>query len=82
MAPRVRFEQRYPTPPPGYSWATEVKAEETQLSPTVEVIPTVRLHSTLVFEMPKPEDWDELPANVKFQRKRGEYPSSQRLWLS
>ncbi|KAK5062961.1 hypothetical protein LTR84_005037 [Exophiala bonariae] len=70
MAPRVRFEQGYQKPPPGYSWATEVKADEKQSSPPAENVPPVRLHSTLVFEMPKLDDWDQLTMEIKFRKKR------------
>lgn len=71
MAPRVRFEQRQPDLPSGYSWATDGTSDEQQPSPKAQTVHPVHLHSSLVFEMPKPDDWDQLEVEAKFQKKRG-----------
>lgn len=74
MAPKVRIEQRHPELPSGYSWATDGTTDgttdEKQSSPKAKNVHLVRLHSSLVFEMPKPEDWDQLALDSKFQKER------------
>jgi hypothetical protein len=84
MAPKIG-RQHYLPPPPGYSWASTIAAEEEKekkkkeeeeekgiLPKSAEDAPPVRLHSSLVFEMPKPADWDQLEPQVKLQKKRGD----------
>ena len=58
--------------PPGYSWMTDVMAAEANPpNPAAESAPPVRLNSSLVFEMPKPEEWDMLGSDDKLHKKRG-----------
>jgi hypothetical protein len=58
---------------PGYAWQSDVvKEEDARHRKLANNAPTIMHGRTLVFGMPKPQDWQTLNKEQKFQKKRGE----------